>query len=210
MFKNSFYIPQFEVVNDWKKPDVLGYLSSDKVKLFRALDGEQIFDDSMSMAWTDQEKETREALLQDLKVSKFDWFIKLNLGNWPVIYVTFKDLNYESWESMLSSIRKRISDLYKEHHYIMDNKMLHEDDESLFRKTLDGTIDNSYLIDALSSMSRYLHEYFSKKIIVLIDEYDWPMEHAESFYNEANIFFKCMYSRQSTHKQSSVHWTASC
>ncbi|KAF0356340.1 DUF1703-domain-containing protein [Gigaspora margarita] len=246
-------------------------------RLIRALDGKQIFDDSISMSWTDQEKETRETLLQDspnvifknrsyspgesdflnfiqsgvfvdkslfiieymiyserailitrprrfgkstnlsmlytflkpvsekekeqklalfkdLKVSKFDWFIKLNLGNWPVIYISFKDLNYESWESMLSSIRKRISDLYKEHRYIIDNKKLHEDDESLFRKTLDGTIDNSYLMYALSSMSRYLHEYFGRQIIILIDEYDWSMEHAGSFYSKANIFFKCMYS----------------
>ncbi|CAG8549513.1 31_t:CDS:2 [Gigaspora margarita] len=213
-------------------------------RLIRALDGKQIFDDSISMSWTDQEKgvfvdkslfiieymiyserailitrprrfgkstnlsmlytflkpvsekekEQKLALFKDLKVSKFDWFIKLNLGNWPVIYISFKDLNYESWESMLSSIRKRISDLYKEHRYIIDNKKLHEDDESLFRKTLDGKIDNSYLMDALSSMSRYLHEYFGKQIIILIDEYDWSMEHAGSFYSKANIFFKCMYS----------------
>ncbi|RIB09451.1 hypothetical protein C2G38_2146540 [Gigaspora rosea] len=204
-------------------------------RLIRALDDKQILDDSTSIAWTDQEKETREALLQeymiyserailitrprrfgkstklsmlytflkpvskkekeqklalfkDLKVSKFDSFIKLNLGNWPVIYVSFKDLNNESWESMRSSIRKRISDLYKEHRYILNNEKLYEDDESLFRKILDGTIDNSYLMDALSSISRYLHEHFGKQIIILIDEYDWPMEHAGSFTTKL-IFF---------------------
>ncbi|CAG8813333.1 7156_t:CDS:2, partial [Racocetra fulgida] len=123
-------------------------------------------------------KEQKRALFKSLKVAQFDWFIKLHLGNWPVIYVSFK-----SWKSMLSSIRKRISDLYQEHRYIMDNKKLHKNDESLFTKTLDGTIDNSYLMDALSSMSRYLHEYFGKQVIFLIDEYDWPMEHAGNFYD---------------------------
>ncbi|CAG8665322.1 34174_t:CDS:10, partial [Racocetra persica] len=155
---------------------------------------------NLSMLYTflklvsEQEKEQKRALFKGLKVAQFDWFMKLHLGNWPVIYISFKDLNYESWESMLSSIRKRISDLYQEHCYIMDNKKLYKNDESLFTKTLDGTIDNSYLMDALSSMSRYLHEYFGKQAIILIDEYDWSMEHAGNFYDSANSFFRSMYS----------------
>ncbi|KAF0406856.1 DUF1703-domain-containing protein [Gigaspora margarita] len=49
-------------------------------------------------------------------------------------------------------------------------------------------------MDALSSMARYHNDYFAQQTIILIDEYDWPMEHAGSFYNEADIFFKSMYS----------------
>ncbi|RIB17942.1 hypothetical protein C2G38_1389601 [Gigaspora rosea] len=155
---------------------------------------------NLSMLYTflkpvfEQEKEQKLALFKDLKISQFDWFIKLNLGNWPVIYVSFKDLNYKSWESMLSSIMKRISDLYQEHRYIMDNKKLHEYDEPLFKNIINETIDESHLMDALSDLARHLHDYFDKQTIILIDEYDWPMEHAGSFYNEADIFFKSMYS----------------
>ncbi|CAG8471214.1 5667_t:CDS:10 [Ambispora gerdemannii] len=245
-------------------------------RLIRALDGEQVFDDSKSMAWFDQEEETRKALFQDLpnvivsgayspgesnffkfvtsgvfvdkslfiiefmiyserailitrprwfgkstnlsmlytflqpvseqekgqklelfkdlKVAKFDWFMKLHFGNWPVIYVSFKDLNYKSWDSMLSSIKERISELYKEHRYIIIDKKLYPDDESLFINTLDGTIDESCLINAISRLTRHFHEYFGKQTIILIDEYDWPMEHARNFYNEADVFFKSMYS----------------
>ncbi|CAG8683462.1 10487_t:CDS:2, partial [Racocetra fulgida] len=189
----------------------------------QALDGEQVFDDSKSMAWGDQEqserailitrprrfgkstnlsmlytffkpvseqeKEQKLALFKDLKVAQFDWFMKLHFGNWPVIYVSFK-----SWESMLNSIKEKISDLYKEHRYIIDNKKLHIDDELLFKNIIDETIDESHLINTISRLSRYLHEYFGKQTIILIDEYDWPMEHAGSFYNEADIFFKSMYS----------------
>ncbi|CAG8607437.1 3418_t:CDS:2 [Ambispora gerdemannii] len=155
---------------------------------------------NLSMLYTflkpvsEQEKEQKLALFKDLKVSQFDWFMKLHFGNWPVIYVSFKDLDYESWESMLCSIRKRISELYDEHRYIIDNKKLYPDNESLFINTLDGTTNKQYLMAALSDLARYLHKYFGKQTILLIDEYDWPMEHARSFYNEADIFFKSMYS----------------
>ncbi|CAG8616981.1 3411_t:CDS:2, partial [Ambispora leptoticha] len=155
---------------------------------------------NLSMLYTffkpvsEQEKEQKLALFKDLKVAQFDWFMKLHFGNWPVIYVSFKDLNYKSWESMLNSIKEKISDLYKEHRYIIDNKKLHIDDELLFKNIIDETIDESHLINTISRLSRYLHEYFGKQTIILIDEYDWPMEHAGSFYNEADIFFKSMYS----------------
>ncbi|CAG8793121.1 15681_t:CDS:2, partial [Racocetra persica] len=150
-------------------------------RLIEALDDEQVFDDSTAMGWTDQEKgkEQRLALFKGLKVAQFDWFMKLHLGNWPVIYVSFKDLNYKSWESMLNSIRKRISDLYKEHSYILDNKKLREYDEPLFKNIINGTIKESDLMDALSDLARHLHNYFGKQTIILIDEYNWPMEYAE-------------------------------
>ncbi|CAG8840622.1 21346_t:CDS:2, partial [Cetraspora pellucida] len=120
-----------------------------------------------------------------LKVAQFNWFMKLHFGNWPVIYINFKDLDYESWESMLCSIKDKISELYKEHRYIINDKKLYSDDESLFINTLDRTIGESYLINAISRLTRYLHEYFGKKTIILIDEYDWPMEHARNFYDRA-------------------------
>ena len=95
---------------------------------------------------------------------------------------------------MLNSIKRRISNIYKEHRYILDNKKLYTNDKSYFENILNETIDASSLMDALSSLTRYLYEYFGRKIIILVDEYDWPMEHARNFYDRANAFFGSMYS----------------
>src|SRR5437870_4775830 len=94
---------------------------------------------------------------------------------------------------MLCSIKEKISDLYKEHCYILDNKKLYESDELLFKNIINETIDESHLINIISRLLCYYHEYFGKQTIILIDEYDWPMELAGSFYNEANFFFKLFF-----------------
>ena len=52
----------------------------------------------------------------------------------------------------------------------------------------------SHVYWTFSSLTRYLYEYFGRKIIILVDEYDWPMEHARNFYDRANAFFGSMYS----------------
>ncbi|CAG8679251.1 2028_t:CDS:2, partial [Paraglomus brasilianum] len=105
---------------------------------------------------SEEDKVRRFGLFKGLKVAKFDWFIKLHFGNWPVIH----DLNYESWDSMLNSIKRRMSNLYMEHHYILDNKKLYTNDKSYFENILNETINESRLMDALSSITRYLYEYF--------------------------------------------------
>ncbi|CAG8770811.1 12945_t:CDS:2, partial [Racocetra fulgida] len=101
-------------------------------------------------------KEQKLALFKGLKVAQFGWFMKLHLGNWPVIYVNFKDLCDKSWELMLNSIKERISDIYKEHRYMIDNKNLHIEDESLFKNILNETIDEPHLINAISRQASFL------------------------------------------------------
>lgn len=95
---------------------------------------------------------------------------------------------------MLNSIKDRISDLYKEHIYILGSKKLIVYDEKNFEMIVKGTKTRSTLINSLSSLARYLYTYFDVNPIILIDEYDWPMEHAGKFYEEANSFFQSMYS----------------
>ncbi|CAI2179256.1 20184_t:CDS:2 [Funneliformis geosporum] len=148
----------------------------------------------LSPTFSEQERKSRLELFQRLKISQFDWFIKLYFGNWPVIHVSFKDLDSKSWITMLNGIKDRISDLYKQHSYILDSKEFLSVEKDDFRKILKGTKSRSHLINSLSSLARYLNTYFHISSIVLIDEYDWPMEHAGNFYEEADSFFRPMYS----------------
>ncbi|GES72587.1 AAA family ATPase [Rhizophagus clarus] len=118
----------------------------------------------------------KESLFRELKVAKFE-----------------RDLDNESWEQMLEEIKKRISALYKKHRYLMG--ILQGIDEEDFEKIIEGTIkDNVLLRNVLSLLARYLHELFDKNSIILIDEYDWPMENARGFYDKADNFFRIMYS----------------
>jgi hypothetical protein len=96
---------------------------------------------------------------------------------------------------MLNSLSQKMLKLYEKHCYIIDDKKLSDTDEKFFKSILNGTTDQSCLIDALSSLAQYLYIYFNKRSIVLIDEYDWPMEHTEKInYDDVNSLFRSMYS----------------
>ncbi|RIA79085.1 hypothetical protein C1645_841564 [Glomus cerebriforme] len=144
----------------------------------------------LSPTFSEQEKKSRLELFQKLKIYQFDWFIKLYFGNWPVIY----DLDDRTWATMINTIKDRISGLYKQHTYILDSMQILTCDKENFNTIMTGTQNRSLLIDSLTSLARHLNIYFHVKPIILIDEYDWPMEHAGDFYEEANSFFRSMYS----------------
>ena len=95
---------------------------------------------------------------------------------------------------MLSTIKDRISVLYKQHKYIFDSKQIIDYDKKDFKKIMKGTEKRSLLIDSLTNLARHLKTYFHVKPIILIDEYDWPMEYAGNFYDETNSFFRSIYS----------------
>jgi len=96
---------------------------------------------------------------------------------------------------MLSTIKARISDLYEQHRYIIDNNFLETADNEFFNKILNGTTDQSVLMNSLSRLARYLHKYYNKSSVILIDEYDWPMEHAKNKdYEKINSLFRSIYS----------------
>ncbi|GET50477.1 AAA family ATPase [Rhizophagus irregularis DAOM 181602=DAOM 197198] len=149
----------------------------------------------LTPTFTEEEKIQRLSLFKDLRISEFNWFIKLNFGNWPVIYISFKDLNIKSWQLMLNSLKQKMVKLYEKHRYILDDKKLSNTNEKFFKKILNGTTDQSYLTDALSSLAEYLYIYFNKRSIILIDEYDWPMKNTEKInYDDVNFLFQSMYS----------------
>jgi hypothetical protein len=95
---------------------------------------------------------------------------------------------------MISTVKDRIKNLYEQHSYVLDSKVLSKDEENDFRKIKKGTKSKSHLINSLTSLARHLNTYFHVKPVILIDEYDWPMEHAGDFYEDANSFFRTMYS----------------
>ncbi len=95
---------------------------------------------------------------------------------------------------MLSTIKDQISVLYKQHKYILDSKQIIDYDKKDFKKIMKGTEKRSLLIDSLTNLACHLKTYFHVKSIILIDEYDWLMEHAGDSYDDANSFFRTMYS----------------
>lgn len=94
---------------------------------------------------------------------------------------------------MLGKIKERISDLYGKHQYLID--ILPEYYKKDFVAVLNReTTGGALWTNALSRLARYLNECFGKSSVILIDEYDWPMENSRGFYDKSDDFFRTMYS----------------
>ncbi|OZJ02084.1 hypothetical protein BZG36_05317 [Bifiguratus adelaidae] len=140
------------------------------------------------------EKAQRRSLFQDLKIAKCTDFFEQHFGKYPVIFISFKDMFDSSWASMSRGIINRIAELFTHHLYIRD--ALQDISRARFDKYVNQTMDRDEdYVDCLLDLGKYLFEYWQQQAILLVDEYDWPMENARGFSSDAFGFMKSMYSR---------------
>ena len=135
--------------------------------------------------------EENRKLFKDLYIEKSEYFKEQ--GQYPVIFITMKDLKKNTWEQMNFAVKSLISNLYNEFEYIREK--LNEKDliefEKIWFKKEDGDYDNS-----LRLLSEYLYNYYQKKVVLLIDEYDNPLivANQNGYYKEAINFYRNLYS----------------
>ena len=135
--------------------------------------------------------EENRKLFKDLYIEKSEYFKEQ--GQYPVIFITMKDLKKNTWEQMYFAAKSLISNLYNEFEFIREK--LNEKDliefEKIWFKKEDGDYDNS-----LRLLSEYLYNYYQKKVVLLIDEYDNPLivANQNGYYKEAINFYRNLYS----------------
>ena len=139
-----------------------------------------------------ENKEENKELFKDLYIEKTDAFKEQ--GQYPVIFLSLKDLKALTWEQMEKAIKSAISRLFLDHRYILND--LDKFDTIIFENIIMKNIDLEDLKEALKFLTRILYEKYNKKVVVLIDEYDSPLVSAyiNGYYEKAKDFFKTFYS----------------
>ena len=135
-------------------------------------------------------KDENKNLFEGLNISKSEYFNKQ--GEFPVISISFKDYNEKNWKSGFREVKGIIERLYTKYKFLTE-KM----DEIEIEKfnSVRRTLDLADWKNSLLNLSKYLYEYYGKKAVVLIDEYDTPIIQAyqEGYYKQAISFFKKFY-----------------
>ena len=117
-----------------------------------------------------------------------------HMGKYPVINLSLKCGKQPTFERAFEEIKKVIADEYDRHKFILQNKKL-ADKKDRYLKILKVEGDISDYSNSLQFLSQCLEKYYDKKVIILIDEYDVPLENSffEGFYNEMVSFLRSVF-----------------
>jgi len=117
-------------------------------------------------------------------------------GKYPVIFLTFKDVKFDTWESTIDKIRGLLQEEYGRHQELLSSDKLSQYEKEYFAKILDASANEVELTSALERLSKMLATHYGKAPIIIIDEYDTPIQegYSKDFYDEIISFMRNFFS----------------
>ncbi len=117
-------------------------------------------------------------------------------GKYPVIFLSFKDVKFKTWEESLEKIKSVLKNEFDRHQYLLNNPKLSDYSKSYYKKIMLNTASNVELTGALQILSKMLDEHFGIAPIIIIDEYDTPIQqgYLSGYYEEVIFFMRNLFS----------------
>lgn len=140
------------------------------------------------------EKQEHSQLFEGLRIMESGEQYLSHMGQYPVISLSLKGGKQPDFELASAMLRRQIANEYKRHIYVLEGNLLKEDRERYYQIMVEKADREAY-IDALQFLSQCLERYYGKKAIILIDEYDVPLENAHmcGFYDEMAAFIRSLF-----------------
>lgn len=98
-------------------------------------------------------------------------------GTYPVIFLSFAEVKETNFQDARKMIGYIIEQLYSQHDFLLEGDLLNEKEKRFFRNVT-AEMENYVFSASLKTLSNYLYRYYGKKVIILLDEYDTPMQEA--------------------------------
>ncbi|KLU61173.1 putative AAA-ATPase [Peptococcaceae bacterium CEB3] len=113
-------------------------------------------------------------------------------GQYPVIYLTFKDLKHNTWNVTYDSFVQLIYTEYNRHLYLMDSPVMSDMDKKYFHRVSMEEGSEADYASSIKKLSEFLSKHYGKKTIILIDEYDVPIQQAylKQYYDPLISFLR--------------------
>ena len=117
-------------------------------------------------------------------------------GKYPVIFVTFKDIKFATWEQTYTAIREIIANEYLRHDVLLTSDKCNDFEKDYFRKVVDGTITEVSMARAFLELSHMLNKHYGRPAVIIIDEYDTPIQqgYTEGYYEQITGFMRNLLS----------------
>ena len=185
---NNFYIDKTNFIKEWWEND-------DEVTLIaRPRRFGKTLNISMVERFFSVDYANRSDLFENMNIWKEKKYQEMQ-GKYPVISLSFANVKENTFERAVLRICQIIADLYREKEFLKDSGFLAESERAYFTKVIDGMTE----IDAIVSLQRlcsYMQRYYKQDVIILLDEYDTPMQEAylNGYWNEIVSFIRNLFN----------------
>ena len=150
---------------------------------------------AMSMLYyffTNKDAEANRALFEDSRVEKAGERYMAEQGSRPVVFLSLKDIKEDTLEGMLASFGEAMKNVYYDFRFLLEGTTLIPVEKEVFEAVLAGKASRNDLQYSLKNLTVYLERYYGRQVLVLIDEYDAPIQYAwdYGYYDEAIVFVR--------------------
>lgn len=117
-------------------------------------------------------------------------------GRYPVIFITFKDVKRNTWEETYDQITKILRQEFERHSELLESEHCSIYEKAYFKTVLEEKADNTDMMMSLQRLSQMLDEHYGIPPIIIIDEYDTPIQqgHMRGFYDQVVLFMRNLFS----------------
>ena len=186
--KDCFYIDKTDFIKDW-------WESADDVTLItRPRRFGKTLNMDMLKCFFSNQYEGRKELFEGLGIWKDEEYRKLQ-GTYPVIFLSFAGIKQTEYSKAVTMIKNEITDIYNKYDYIMKSD-LYNDNEKIQFKSVCPDMSDEIAQKAINDLSNYLSRYYGKKVIIILDEYDTPMQEAyvNGYWDELVAFTRSLFN----------------
>ena len=186
--KDNFYIDKTNFIREWWDNDDTVTLITRPRRFGKTLNM------SMLECFFSNKYKDRGDLFEGLEIWNDEKYRKLQ-GTYPVIFLSFAKIKQNTYEGAVKQIKNELINLYNAFDYIVKSDLYNEN-EKLQYKSIRVGMDDETAQDALNNLSNYLSRYYGKKAIILLDEYDTPMQEAyvNGYWEELVAFTRSLFN----------------
>ncbi|MDE7008301.1 MAG: AAA family ATPase, partial [Lachnospiraceae bacterium] len=191
MENQCFYIDKTDLIRQW-------WDSGDDVTLItRPRRFGKTLNMSMLNCFFSNQYAGRSDLFEGLSVWNHEEYRQIQ-GTYPVLFLSFASVKADNAADAKKQIKSRITSLYQDHEYLLEDESLNESEKLAYRRLLTEMInmDDITACDSLNHLCKYLTHVYGKKPVILLDEYDTPMQesYVYGYWEELTSFLRNLFN----------------
>ena len=186
--KDCFYVDKTNFISEWWESDDVVTLITRPRRFGKTLNMDMI------KCFFSNRYENRGNLFEGLNIWKEEKYRKLQ-GTYPVIFLSFAGIKQTGYNQAIIMIKKEITDVYNRYDYIMKSDLYNDNERAQF-KSVCIDMNDEIAQSAVNDLANYLSRYYGKKVIILLDEYDTPMQEAyvNGYWNELTALTRSLFN----------------